>query len=138
MLLLANSEQIGMIMTGGYWYFKQGMWFLMWPVWLDLIVSKHKSKRVTTLQEVYSIFITYFVCLFVYLIWFLFTDKKVLSMYYLLLFLRGITSGKWTLNWYSFLYLSLRTAFLLGEISCDCYKMFQGLLFIFYCTFKMT
>ena len=39
-------------------------------MWLDLIVAKRKSKRVTTLQKVYSIFIAYFVCLFVYLICF--------------------------------------------------------------------
>lgn len=58
-------------------------------MWLDLIVAKRKSKRVTTLQKVYSIFIAYFVCLFVYLICFLFTDNIVLSLYYLLLLLRG-------------------------------------------------
>lgn len=34
-------------------------------MWLDLIVAKRKSKRVTTLQKVYSIFIAYFVGLFV-------------------------------------------------------------------------
>ena len=58
-------------------------------MWLDLIVAKRKSKRVTTLQKVYSIFIAYFVCLFVYLICFLFTDNIVLSLYYLILLLRG-------------------------------------------------
>ena len=58
-------------------------------MWLDLIVAKRKSKRVTTLQKVYSIFIAYFVCLFFYLICFLFTDNIVLSLYYLLLLLRG-------------------------------------------------
>ena len=58
-------------------------------MWLYLIVAKRKSKRVTTLQKVYSIFIAYFVCLFVYLICFLFTDNIVLSLYYLLLLLRG-------------------------------------------------
>lgn len=58
-------------------------------MWLDLIVAKRKSKRVTTLQKVYSVFIAYFVCLFVYLICFLFTDNIVLSLYYLLLLLRG-------------------------------------------------
>ena len=58
-------------------------------MWLDLIVAKRKSKRVTTLQKVYSVFIAYFVCLFVYLICFLFTDNIVLSLYYLILLLRG-------------------------------------------------
>ena len=62
-------------------------------MWLDLIVAKRKSKRVTTLQKVYSIFIAcfvcLFVCLFVYLICFLFTDNIMLSLYYLLLLLRG-------------------------------------------------
>ena len=58
-------------------------------MWLDLIVAKRKSKRVTTLQKVYSVFIAYFVCLFVYLICFLFTDNIVLALYYLLLLLRG-------------------------------------------------
>ena len=59
-------------------------------MWLDLIVAKRKSKRVTTLQKVYSIFIAYFVGLFVCLFdMFLFTDNIVLSLYYLLLLLRG-------------------------------------------------
>lgn len=58
-------------------------------MWLDLIVAKRKSKRVTTLQKVYSVFIAYFVCVFVYLICFLFTDNIVLSLYYLILLLRG-------------------------------------------------
>lgn len=58
-------------------------------MWLDLIVAKRKSKRVTTLQKVYFVFIAYFVCLFVYLICFLFTDNIVLSLYYLILLLRG-------------------------------------------------
>ena len=59
-------------------------------MWLDLIVAKRKSKRVTTLQKVYSIFIAYFVCLFVCLFdVFYLTDNIVLSLYYLLLLLRG-------------------------------------------------